>query len=61
MGQSTEDLRYEIAETREQLGGTLDAIGDRRRWLCGRRCSYPARDGHGLPMVPLAPHPDDEG
>ena len=29
MGQSAEELRYEIAETREQLGGTLDAIGDR--------------------------------
>jgi len=29
MGQSTEELKYEIAETRDQLGGTLDAIGDR--------------------------------
>lgn len=29
MGQSAEELRHEIAGTRADLGGTLDAIGDR--------------------------------
>ena len=29
MGQSAEELRYEIADTRAELGQTLDAIGDR--------------------------------
>ena len=29
MGQSPEELRYEIADTRAELGQTLDAIGDR--------------------------------
>lgn len=29
MGQSTEELRREIAETRDDLGTTVDAIGDR--------------------------------
>jgi len=29
MGQNAEDLRHDIARTREDLGGTIDAIGDR--------------------------------
>jgi len=29
MGKSAEELRYDIADTREHLGTTLDAIGDR--------------------------------
>ena len=49
MGQEPEELRRDIERRREDLGETIDAIGDRvTRWLTLNEMNVHTLYGHGL-------------